>query len=276
MSLFELPITLINSILVSGKDISDLNFTVDQPPRIKVNGELLPADIKGLHYFTPYQTEILSMALIGGKTSVAKKLINAGSVETYFNLHQHYQYQVNISLRENYAIDMRARPASEARSLPTQSRAIYQDQVQDSDALWTGKSLLFCGASPSSWEIVNKALAATKMEMSAAQSAAQAIETICNFDINIVLLDPEFDSLNKGGHKVLRYLHSLMPKNRRHLYIGLVSRQLKTGDTYMAFLNGVDLTVNSEEFELLPAILAKSLKDYNELYLPFYEANNGR
>jgi hypothetical protein len=59
---------------------------------------------------------------------------------------------------------------------------------------------------------------------------------------------------------------------RRRTYVILVSPQLRTMDTYLAFANGVNLSIHPEDIGSLQAILERSIRDFNELYRPLYQA----
>ena len=45
----------------------------------------------------------------------------------------------------------------------------------------------------------------------------------------------------------MQYVNSLTPQIRRRTYVVLISPQLRTLDTYLAFANGVNLTVHPED-----------------------------
>src|SRR5207249_7585881 len=120
--------------------------------------------------------------------------------------------------------------------------------------------------------VIDGILDKTRYEATMPENSTQAIEVMHDLKIDIVILGPQFDAARQGGIAVLRYVSSLMPKYRRRIYVVLVSPQVKTLDTYMAFLNCVNLTVNTDDLESLPAILEKSVKDFNDLYRPMYEA----
>src|SRR5262249_28950549 len=137
---------------------------------------------------------------------------------------------------------------------------------------WQRKHVLICCADTSQRQIIEKVLDSSTYDDILAQNSSQAIETLHDVKVDIVILDPQFDAARQGGIAVLRHVSSLMPKYRRRVYVVLVSPQVKTLDTYMAFLNCVNLTVNTEDLESLPAILEKSIRDFNELYRPIYEA----
>lgn len=139
-------------------------------------------------------------------------------------------------------------------------------------AAWQKKHAIICCADQNQRAVLERVLTEANLEVKSPQSSGQAIEIMHDQKIDYVILDPQFDATRQGGIAVLRYVSSLMPKYRRRVYVVLVSPQVKTLDTYMAFLNCVNLTVNSDDIETLPAILEKSLKDFNELYRPMYEA----
>jgi CheY-like chemotaxis protein len=140
---------------------------------------------------------------------------------------------------------------------------------------WARKNMLVCCADQNQRQVIEQVMGNSRYDMHIAQSSAQALEIFQDVKVDMLVLDPQFDAARQGGITVLRHVSSLMPKYRRRVYIVLVSPQVKTLDTYMAFLNCVNLTVNSDDLESLPAILEKSLKDFNELYRPYFESGGG-
>ncbi|KAF0193559.1 MAG: hypothetical protein FD167_5947, partial [bacterium] len=140
---------------------------------------------------------------------------------------------------------------------------------------WARKNMLICCADQNQRQIIEQVMGDSRYDIHAGQTAAQALEVMHDVKVDLLVLDPQFDAARQGGIAVLRHVSSLMPKYRRRVYIVLVSPQVKTLDTYMAFLNCVNLTVNTDDLESLPAILEKSLKDFNELYRPYFESGGG-
>ena len=67
---------------------------------------------------------------------------------------------------------------------------------------------------------------------------------------------------------------TLTPQVRRRTYIVLVSPQLRTLDTYLAFANGVNLTIHPEDAASLQVIFERSVRDFNELYRPHNQASS--
>ncbi|HVF51409.1 MAG TPA: PilT/PilU family type 4a pilus ATPase [Pyrinomonadaceae bacterium] len=124
MSFFDLPPIIERMLLVSDK-ISDLNFSVGQPPQVEVNGKLTPVEPLGVKKLSPYQTEIIAMTLMEGNPEAAYRLAHAGSTDVSYALPSRMRFRVNIfQQRGTYSIVMRVIPTDipsiEALSLPSQ------------------------------------------------------------------------------------------------------------------------------------------------------------
>ncbi|HYV05181.1 MAG TPA: hypothetical protein VFB82_11370, partial [Blastocatellia bacterium] len=82
------------------------------------------------------------------------------------------------------------------------------------------------------------------------------------------------DSDHQGGAAMMHYVSSLTPQNRRRTYVVLISPQLRTLDTYLAFANGVNLTVHPEDIQSFQSVFERSVRDFNELYRPLNQASS--
>jgi len=90
----------------------------------------------------------------------------------------------------------------------------------------------------------------------------------------VIVLSPTFDADHQGGAAMMQYINSLTPQIRRRSYVVLVSPQLRTLDTYLAFANGVNLTLHPEDVSSFQSVLERSLRDFNELYRPLNQASS--
>jgi twitching motility protein PilT len=110
MSCFDLP-PIIERMLLSSDKISDLNFTVGQPPQVEVNGKLVPVQPLGLQKLTPYQTEIIAMTLMQGHPEAAERLAHTGTADLSYSLPSRTRFRVNVfQQRGSYSIVMRVIP----------------------------------------------------------------------------------------------------------------------------------------------------------------------
>ena len=110
MSFFDLP-PIIERMLMLSDRISDLNFSVGQPPQVEINGKLTPIQPLGMQKLTPYQTEILAMTLLHGNPDAAERLAQTGTADLSYSLPSRARFRVNIfQQRGVYSIVMRVIP----------------------------------------------------------------------------------------------------------------------------------------------------------------------
>jgi twitching motility protein PilT len=112
MNFFDLPPIIERMLLISDK-ISDLNFSVGQPPQVEINGKLTPVQPLGVQRLTPYQTEIIAMTLMEGNPDAAHRLARTGTADLSYSLPSLTRFRVNIFQQRNtYSIVMRVIPTS--------------------------------------------------------------------------------------------------------------------------------------------------------------------
>lgn len=124
MSFFDLP-PVLEKMLAVADNISDLNFSVGRPPQVEINGKLSPVEIKGIRSLTPYQTEIIAMALMEGNTDAARRFIQTGSADISYSIPSRVRFRVNIfKQRGSISVVMRVIPTHiptiDTLELPTQ------------------------------------------------------------------------------------------------------------------------------------------------------------
>ena len=138
MSFFDLPPIIERMLLVSDK-ISDLNFSVGQLPQVEINGKLTPVQPLGMQKLTPYQTEIIAMALMQGNPDAAERLANTGTADLSYSLPSRARFRVNIfQQRGVYSIVMRVIPTD----IPTLKSLGLPNQLADIAELRNGLVLM--------------------------------------------------------------------------------------------------------------------------------------
>lgn len=131
-----------------------------------------------------------------------------------------------------------------------------------------GKRLLLC-ASPMLREPAAALLAANGYDVFVAESTPQALESMREERMDIVVLDPEFDPVEQGFAFITREVNILRPADRRRLFFVSLSPSARTFDLHAAFLNNVNLVVNPLDIEKLPRVLERAIRDFHELYREF-------
>ena len=137
---------------------------------------------------------------------------------------------------------------------------------------WSRRRILLCHNDKAVQQKVREALDEATHELHVAESAIDALTQLRESKDEIIVLDPQFDASKQGGVTMLQHVSGLTPNYRRRVYLVLVSPQLKTLDTYLAFINGVNLTINTEDVGQIQQILERSVRDFNEIYHPFNQA----
>jgi len=138
MSFFDLPPIIERMLLVSDK-ISDLNFSVGQLPQVEINGKLTPVQPLGMQKLTPYQTEVIAMALMQGNPDAAERLAHTGTSDLSYSLPSRARFRVNIfQQRGVYSIVMRVIPTD----IPTLKSLNLPNQLAEIAELRNGLVLM--------------------------------------------------------------------------------------------------------------------------------------
>ncbi|MFY9555268.1 MAG: hypothetical protein WAV20_15995 [Blastocatellia bacterium] len=139
---------------------------------------------------------------------------------------------------------------------------------------WQRRRVLLCLDDANMREILRGALEPSRYEMFSADFAPEAIEILHESRAEVIVLSPTFDPEHQGGAAMMQYVNSLTPQVRRRTYVVLVSQQLRTLDTYLAFANGVNLTLHPEDVSSFQSVFERSVRDFNELYRPLNQASS--
>ena len=136
---------------------------------------------------------------------------------------------------------------------------------------WERRRALVCAGSAFGGDAA-RALSLSGYDVSVAGGAAQAIERMREDQLDVLVLDPEFDPPAQGAVAVGREVTSMRTSERRRLVFVLLTNTARTGDAHAAFLAGANLVVQMKEVAELPRALEKNIRDLNELYRDFNRA----
>ena len=99
---------ILNTMLDSQSNVSDLNLTVGKPFQVEASGELTPVvfnGLTGMDNLTPFQTEIVALNLMNSDRRLSEILISQGSCDLSYDLPEKARFRVNIfSQRGSYSI----------------------------------------------------------------------------------------------------------------------------------------------------------------------------
>jgi predicted Zn finger-like uncharacterized protein len=136
---------------------------------------------------------------------------------------------------------------------------------------WESRRALVCAGSAFGGDAA-RALSQSGYDVSVAADAAQAVELMREDQLDVLVLDPEFDPRVQGSMAVGREVTAMRNAERRRLVFVLLTNTARTGDAHAAFLAGANLVVGMKEVRDLPRALEKNIRDLNELYRDFNRA----
>lgn len=145
------------------------------------------------------------------------------------------------------------------------------DAHSNSRPSWNIRRALVCTAEAHR-QIVSQQLTENNYQVFVAQDTREAVERIRDSQLDVVLLDSEFDAAEQGAAFITREVNILRPAQRRRLFFVLLSPALRTMESHAAFLHNVNAIVNLKDLSDLSRILDHSLHEFNELYREFNAA----
>jgi twitching motility protein PilT len=100
---------ILTTMLDSQPEVSDLLFTVDKPLQVESFGELKPVTLEpSIERLTPFQTEMVTLNLVGDNQWHIMDLLRRGSCDTAYTLTDKARFRINaFSQKSNYSIVLR-------------------------------------------------------------------------------------------------------------------------------------------------------------------------
>jgi predicted Zn finger-like uncharacterized protein len=138
---------------------------------------------------------------------------------------------------------------------------------------WEHRRVLVC-VTPSRRETIGRALVDSNYQVYVAEDTSQAIERMREEQMDVVILEPEFDAVEQGAAFVTSEINTLSPAKRRRIVVAHLAPTFRTLDSHAAFVHNVNLVVNTADLDKLPQVLERTLRDYNDLYRDFNAALN--
>jgi predicted Zn finger-like uncharacterized protein len=138
---------------------------------------------------------------------------------------------------------------------------------------WERRRVLVC-VTLARREPIGRALVDENYQVYIAEDTSQAIERMREEQMDVVILEPDFDAVEQGAAFVTSEINVLRPALRRRLLFVQLSPTVRTLDSHAAFVGNVNLVVNTADVDKLPKVLERTLRDFNDLYRDFNAALN--
>ena len=136
---------ILDKMVDSHDNVSDLNITVGKPFQVETSGQLVSVLDPPFPEITPFQSEIFALNIINHDRRLMENLLNEGSCDTSYELPDKARFRVNVfSQSGNYSLVLRKLetdiPTIDGMSLPK----VFYDQAKEKNGI-----ILFTGATGS-------------------------------------------------------------------------------------------------------------------------------
>lgn len=235
---------LLETMLSVSSDVSDLNITVDKPPQVEVDGELVPVTTDPpIERLTPFQTERIALTLAGNNRRIIQDLLQTGSCDISYSLKDSARFRVNIfSQRGNYSIVLRKLstdvPTFERLSLPE----ILSETAKEKTGLVLVTGATGSGKSSTLAALLNKINAEKAVHVITLEDPVEFVHPHRKATFNQRELGTDFNSFATGLRAALRQAPKIIlvgeMRDRETVEIGLAAAE--TGHLVLSTLHTID------------------------------------
>jgi hypothetical protein len=139
------------------------------------------------------------------------------------------------------------------------------------DLKWHARRVLVC-VGEERREPIARNLAKCEGKVYVAENKAQAVERMRDERMDVIILSADFDPVEHGAAFMTREIKSLRPAERRRRFFVQLSDSGRTLDAHAAFINNVNLIVNTNDIDDLTPALERALRDFNDLHRSYNDA----
>ena len=235
---------ILNTLLESNKDVSDLIFTVDRPLQVEVAGQLVPVTMHPpIEKLTPFQTEMITLNIIGSSRRLSDDLLRSGSCDSSYTLGDRARFRINIfSQRGNYSIVLRKLNAQ----IPTVSDLNLPEVILQASKEKTGLVLVTgatgSGKSTTLASVIEEINETSAIHVITLEDPVEFIYTQKKATINQRELGTDFDSFASGLRAALRQAPKviLVGEMRDRATVEIALSAAETGHLVFSTLHTID------------------------------------
>jgi len=235
---------LLDHMLRSEGNISDLNITVGKPLQVEKDGVLITADLDPpMGTLTPFQTEMIALALLNRNRRLTDTLMTEGSCDLSHEIPGKARLRVNIfSQKENYSIALRmlaARvPTIEEMALPP----AFHEMAKEKNGLILVTGATGSGKSTSLAALLENINGEQSIHIITLEDPIEYQHSHRKATFNQRELGVDFDSFASGLRAALRQAPKVIllgeMRDRESVEIGLSAAE--TGHLVLSTLHTVD------------------------------------
>ena len=135
-----------------------------------------------------------------------------------------------------------------------------------------GLTALVCEQNPLVRKTITDALELIEYQITAAESARDALKRMRYHVYDLIVVDENFDTNNPEANGVVIYLERLSMATRRNMFVAMISDRFRTMDNMMSLNKSVNLIINAKNIEDVGKILSRSITDSEYFYRIYKES----
>jgi DNA-binding NtrC family response regulator len=133
------------------------------------------------------------------------------------------------------------------------------------------ETALVCEPDPAVREKITGALKEMGYQITAPETAKDALKAMRFHVFSVVVLNELFDTADPQTNDVLQYLESMAMSTRRRFFVVLISGKYRTMDNMAAFNRSVNIVINLKNIDDTGKIIKQGVADNKAFYHIFQE-----
>lgn len=232
------------TMLHSQKGTSDLLFTPGKPLQVESSGALVSVPFEpSIESLTPFQTEMLTLALLGGDKNNTEALVKQGSADCAYAIPEECRFRVNVfQQRRQYAAVLRKLSTEimtmEQLGLPD----IFKEMAQEKNGLILVTGATGSGKSTTLAALLNEMNETRPIHILTIEDPVEFVHPHKKATFNQRELSTDFDTFHSALRAALRQAPKVIligeMRDRETVDIGLAAAS--TGHLVLSTLHSID------------------------------------
>jgi twitching motility protein PilT len=235
---------ILEKMLESHSNISDLNLTVDKPFQVESSGQLVGVDLEPLfEKLTPFQTEIFALNLVNQDHRLLDDLVASGSCDLSYELPGVARFRVNIfSQRGHYSIVLRKLETKIPSCADLKLPDAYYHVAGEKNGIVLVTGSTGSGKSTSLAAVINEINEKKSIHIITLEDPVEYTHQQKKATINQRELGKDFDSFSSGLRAALRQAPKviLVGEMRDRESVEIALNAAETGHLVLSTLHTVD------------------------------------
>ncbi|CAM2008606.1 type IV pilus twitching motility protein PilT [Acanthopleuribacter pedis] len=235
---------ILMTMLRSQKGTSDLNFTPGKPLQVESSGALVPVALEPpLEKLTPYQTEMLALAVIGKDPGQFDTLVRSGSADCAYEVPGECRFRVNVfQTKQTYSLVLRKLETKILTLDDLGLPAIFKDIAAEKNGLVLVTGSTGSGKSTTLAAVLNEMNETRPIHILTIEDPIEYVHPHKKATFNQRELGSDFDTFHSSLRAALRQAPKVIligeMRDRETVDIGLAAAS--TGHLVLSTLHSID------------------------------------